>query len=52
MMLKVEEVSQELSHLSDDERQVLCRRELDAARQEAIAKGIALEDEREAAIGD
>ena len=52
MMLKVEEVSQERSHLSNDERRAIFLRDLEEARQEAIAKGIAIEDEHDAAIGD
>jgi len=52
IMLKVEEVSQERRRLSDEERRDLFKNDLEAARREAIAKGIAIEDEREAATGD
>jgi len=52
ILLKVEEQSQKRGSLSRDEEVALMHDILERARQEAIDKGIALDDEREAAIGD
>ncbi|MEA3345137.1 MAG: hypothetical protein U9Q78_02650 [Chloroflexota bacterium] len=51
-MMRVEILSQERRHLSAEERAELLWRNIEGARAEAIEKGIAMDDEREAAIGD
>ncbi len=51
-MLRVEEESQKRRNLSRDEEVDLLRDILERARLDAIEKGIAIDDEREAAIGD
>ena len=51
-MTRVEALSQERRRLSDDERTELFWQNVEKARAEAIEKGIAIDDEREAAFGD
>jgi hypothetical protein len=51
-MARVEELSQERNHLPAEERAEAFLRNLAQARADAIRKGIALDDEREAARGD
>ena len=51
-MARVEELSQERRHLSAEERTEIFLQNVEQARAEAIRKGIAIDDEREAAIGD
>ena len=51
-MIKLEDLSEERRHLSDEERRQLLLKDLDAASQEAADMGIVIEDEREAAKGD
>jgi len=51
-MARVEKLSQERRHLSAEERRELFWQNIEQARAEAIRKGIAIDDEREAAVGD
>ncbi|MBC8448445.1 MAG: hypothetical protein H8D78_11910 [Chloroflexi bacterium] len=51
-MARVEELSQVRRHLSAEERTEVFLQNVEQARAEAIRKGIAIDDEREAAIGD
>lgn len=51
-MARVEELSQARRHLSDEERTDVFFQSIEQARAEAIRKGIAIDDEREAAVGD
>ena len=51
-MARVEELSQARRHLSAEERTEVFLRNIEQARAEAIRKGIAIDDEREAAVGD
>jgi len=51
-MARVEGLSQARRHLSAEERTEIFLQNLERARAEAIRKGIALDDEREAALGD
>ena len=51
-MAKVEELSRERRHLSAKERTELFLQNMEQARAEAIRKGIAIDDEQEAAIDD
>ena len=51
-MARVEEMSQGRRHLSSEERTEVFLQTIERARAEAIRKGIAIDDEREAAVGD
>jgi hypothetical protein len=51
-MARVEEMSQARRHLSAEERSEVFLQNIERARDEAIRKGIAIDDEREAAVGD
>ena len=51
-MDRVEELSQAHRHLSAEERTEVFLQNMEQARAEAIRKGIAIDDEREAAVGD
>jgi hypothetical protein len=51
-MDRVEELSQARRHLSAEERTEAFLQNMEQARAEAIRKGIAIDDEREAAVGD
>jgi len=51
-LIRVDALSQERRHLSADERTRVFLQNIEEARAEAIAKGTAIEDEREAALGD
>jgi len=51
-MMRVETLSQERRHLSAEERAELFWQNVEKARAEAIEKGTAIDEEREAAIGD
>jgi hypothetical protein len=51
-MARVEEMSQVRRHLSSEERTKVFLQAIERARAEAIRKGIAIDDEREAAVGD
>jgi hypothetical protein len=51
-MARVEEMSQGRRHLLAEERTKVFLQNIERARAEAIRKGIAIDDEREAAIGD
>lgn len=51
-MDRVEELSQARRHLSAEERTEVFLQNMEQARAEAIRKGIAIDDEREAAVGD
>jgi len=51
-MARVEEMSQARRHLSAEERAKVFLQNIERARAEAIRKGIAIDDEREAAVGD
>ena len=51
-MARVEEMSLSRRHLSSEERTQALLQDMEQARAEAIRKGIAIDDEREAAIGD
>lgn len=51
-MARVEELAQARRRLPDKERTETFLQSIEQARAEAIGKGIALDDEREAAIGD
>jgi hypothetical protein len=51
-MARVEEMSQARRHLSSEERTKVFLQTIERARVEAIRKGIAIDDEREAAVGD
>lgn len=51
-MARVEELSQARRHLSAEERTEVFLQNMEQARAEAIRKGIAIDDEREAAVGD
>lgn len=46
------QLTRELQKLPEEERRALFLKNLERARADAIARGIAIEDEREAAIGD
>jgi hypothetical protein len=50
-MAQVEEMSLSRRHLPSEERTQAFLRDIEQARAEAIRKGIAIDDEREAAIG-
>jgi hypothetical protein len=51
-MARVEEMSQARRHLSAEERIEVFLQNIEQARAEAIRKGIAIDDEQEAAVGD
>lgn len=51
-MMRVETLSQEWRHLPAEERTELFWRNIEEVRAEAIEKGTAIDEEREAAIGD
>jgi hypothetical protein len=51
-MMRVEEMSQSRCHLPAEERSKVFLQNIERARAEAIRKGIALDNEREAAVGD
>jgi len=51
-MARVEEMSQERRYLPAEERTNVFLQNIERARAEAIRKGIAIDDEREAAVGD
>ena len=51
-MARLEEISQARRHLSSKERTEVFLQTIERARAEAIRKGIAIDDEREAAVGD
>lgn len=51
-MARVEEMSQARCHLPAEERTEVFLQNIERARDEAIRKGIAIDDEREAAVGD
>lgn len=51
-MARVDELSQARQRLSDEERARIFLQSVREARAEAIRKGIVIEDEREAAVGD
>ncbi len=51
-MARVEEISQAQRHLSTKVRTKVFLRNVEQARAEAVRKGIAIDDEREAAVGD
>ena len=51
-MARLEELSQARRHLSAEERTEVFLQNMEQARAEAIRKGIAIDDEREAAVGD
>jgi hypothetical protein len=51
-LVRVDALSQERRHLSADERTKLFLQNIEEARAEAIAKGTAIENEWEAALGD
>jgi len=51
-MARVEELSQMRRRLSDEERTEVFAQHIEQARAEAIHRGIAIDDEREAAVGD
>ena len=51
-MARVEEMSQGRRRLSSEERTEVFLQTIERARAEAIRKGIAIDDEREAAVGD
>jgi len=48
----VEELSQARRHLSAQERTKVFLQNVEQARAEAVRKGIAIDDERKAAVGD
>lgn len=51
-MARIEELSQARRHLSAEERMDIFLQHMEQARTEAIRRGIAIDDEREAAVGD
>lgn len=51
-MARVEELSQARRHLSTEERTELFLENVERARAEAIRQGIAIDEEREAAVDD
>ena len=51
-MERVEGLSQERRHLSGEKRAELFLQSVEQARAEAVRKGIAIDEEREAAVGD
>jgi len=51
-MARVEDLSQARRHLSAEERVRIFSQNIEQARTDAIRKGIAIDDEREAAVGD
>jgi hypothetical protein len=51
-MARMEEMSQARRDLSAEERTNVFLQSIERARAEAIRKGIAIDDEREAAVGD
>ena len=51
-MARVEELSQARRHLSAQERTKVFLQNVEQARAEAVRKGIAIDDERKAAVGD
>ena len=51
-MARVEEMSQARRHLPAEKRTEVFLQNVERARAEAIRKGIAIDDEREAAVGD